>query len=211
MLLIIFGCNNQEVKNQDSRKLVLDDLNLKYKAAKEFFGELYIEHFPNKITENNITFTETYSPEVGNLELMVIDTIASNETYRDIKKLELQALARYKANDSCLLVVNWFINNDNYYRVQPSKDELIEYNKKCFSDKLPIPNFWHNDYTTDSTVCKLPSDFLIFVLESQSGRFMSDKYLTNGKQMPQNWENGFSRGIAISEEKRVVIYWLIIW
>lgn len=211
IVFAIIGCNNGENNSQGSNSKVLDDLNLKYKDAKDFFGAEYTEHFPDKINENNITFTESYSPDVGNLELMVIDSIVSNEAYSDIMKIGLQALSSYKSTDSCLLVVNRFVNNENFYKVQPPDEELKEIDNKCYNDKLPIPNFWHNKYTTDNTSCKLPSDFFIFVLESKAGKFKSDEYLTNGKQMPDNWKNGFSRGIAVSKKRSVVIYWLIIW
>jgi hypothetical protein len=30
-------------------------------------------------------------------------------------------------------------------------------------------------------------------------------------QMPKQWQNGYSKGIAISKEKRTVVYWTVIW
>jgi hypothetical protein len=168
-------------------------------------------HFPVKIDSLNITFTENYSPDLGNLELMVINKAGESQLMSIVNEFKDKAIYSCEASDSCLLVVNWFVSRNNYYKVKHTEDESHLISKDCYLDKQPVPNFWHNKYTTEETDCGLPKDFSIYVTEAKPGEHFDKEYLTDGNFMPANWKNGYSKGVAISEEKQVIIYWLIIW
>jgi len=186
-------------------------LNKKYDNVKSFFGKEMTNHFPEKINNDNKSFTESLSPELGTLELVFIDTIESISIGNIINKLEKKSIAIYNANDTCLLIVNRFATEGNYYDVSPSKTELELVDKNCYSKLFPIPNFWHNDLTTEETYCKLPPDFRLYVIDAKSGKYFDEKYLTDGRYMPQEWKNGYSKGVAVSKKRNIAIYWLNIW
>ena len=35
--------------------------------------------------------------------------------------------------------------------------------------------------------------------------------MTPNPQMPANWKNGYSKGIAVNRGKKTLIYWGVIW
>lgn len=209
LLGIFIGCTFN--KNKSTEDHVLCDLNKKYDNVNDFFGNKMVSHFPKKIDKHNVTFTESLSPELGNLELILINKVERDHLADIVEEFEKKSIAIYNANDSCLLIVNRFVNKDKYFEVTPSKEDLQLVNRDCYSGLFPIPNFWHNDFTTEETLCRLPSDFRLYVVDSKSGENIDEKYLTDGRFMPKEWKNGYSKGVAISEKQNVIIYWLIIW
>lgn len=206
---ILVGCNSNNNKSIENK--ISSDLNAKYRNAKLFFGKDFVNHFPEKITKDNITFSEGFSPEFGNLELILIDKIVNSNLISLINEFKEKSIAIYDASDSCLLIVNRFATRNNYYNIELSDEDKLRVNSDCYSKNYPVPNFWHNDFTTEATQCKLPSDFNLYVIESKAGKYFDEKKLTDGRFMPEKWKNGYSKGVAISEERNVIIYWLVIW
>lgn len=199
------ACRQKSVESQ-----MIDDLNKKYKSIKEFFGDKMINHFPKQVDSNIIEFTETLSPELGNLDFFYTNRI-SGQPYEWAEEFEKKSIISYNADDTCLLVVNRHLTKDRYYKIKLTNNELKSIDLPCYIGKYPIPNFWHTDYVTETTTCKLPSDFRIYVMEADSGKYFEQKYLTDGSSMPKEWKNGFSKGVAISINRNVIIYWVIIW
>jgi len=188
-----------------------EELNDKYVKTKAFFENSMVNNFPNHLNEDCVTFSESLSPEFGNLEFILINRVKDVQLLKMKSESKAKSIGIYNASDSCLLVVNRFVNRDNFYKINPTSFDLKLINRDCYNKLYPIPNFWHNDFTTDSTDCKLPIDFDIYVLYANKGKFFKDKYSTEGSFMPETWRNGFSKGIAISEKRKIIIYWLVIW
>lgn len=210
--LLIVSCNvkNDNEKDKKGKNIYtrLQKLNDKYLSSKSFYKDNFVNHFPKKLDSNYITYTECVSPEGGLMRLDLICKLGKSgyDIFRDSSK------AIYLPGDTCLLIANRFANNKNYsYNILLSHEDSLKISRVCYQNELPVPNFWSNDYTTDSTDCKLPKDFEIFVLDAKPGKFLDDKYLTDGRYMPKEWKNGYSRGVAISKKRDVIIYWLIIW
>lgn len=210
MLGVIVGCSGNK-QNKTVEELILDELNKKYNTSLNFFGKAMVDHFPKKIKNEKSSFTDSFSPELGNLELVLLDSVETDNLPEIVKEYNDKAVTKYYASDTCLLIVNRFVSQNNHYKVVPSGKDLKLIDLECYKGKLPIPNFWHNDYTTDDTECKLPKDFSLYVLETKAGKFVVDSLLTDGRFMPERWKNGYSKGVAISEKRRVIIYWLVIW
>lgn len=72
VLIICIGCTSNK-KEPSPEDKIISDLNKKYESLKEFFGSKMVNHLPEKVNENTITFTECLSPELGNLELIFIN------------------------------------------------------------------------------------------------------------------------------------------
>lgn len=178
--------------------------NEKYYTSLNRFSKSMINHFPDKVNEKSHLY-ESFSPEVGEVGIHLMtffETTPRIDNY----------IARYKPAEDSLLVINRFANSKNYgYNILISTNDSIQIEKEFFLGKYPVPNFWSNIYSTDSTTCKLPNDFILYVIEAKPGKFVDNSMLTDGRCMPKKWKNGFSKGIAISEERKIAIYWLVIW
>ncbi len=205
--VFLFGCTTQN----SSQDQIFKDLNISYGNAKSFFGNIFVDHFPKKIGESNITFSEGFSPDMGNLELIVYNKFENNKTSSLTKLYKNKAIAIYKSEDTCLLVVNRFATKDSYYKLSSTEKEKKMIEKECYNNLYPVPNFWHSPFTTYETQCKLPKGYELYVLEAKSGKYFNAKYLSDGWFMPLKWKNGYSKGVAISKENNIIIYWLIIW
>jgi len=59
--------------------------------------------------------------------------------------------------------------------------------------------------------CKLQDGFTYYVIDAKPGKYLDDKYLKETNYMPKEWKHGYTRGFAISEEQKVIIYWVAIW
>ena len=88
-------------------------------------------------------------------------------------------------------------------------------NKKRY---LPIPYFERESESfsrepqaiySDKTYSGLSDDFIIYVYEFKPGKYWEG--LKTVDYMPKGWENGFSKGVAFSKSKNVVIYWFVVW
>jgi hypothetical protein len=179
-----------------------------YQKQKNFFKDEFVNHFPRKLDTNYITFTDCASPDVGPLTLRLINRY--NNINR-INKIIDNSIAHYASDDSCLLIVNRFATKDRFYKIKLTNEEKETIDKECYKDKLPIPNFWDSQIISERTDTKLPEDFIIYVLNSKKGKFVKQELLTDGSFMPTAWKNGYSKGIAISKKRKIIIYWIDIW
>lgn len=211
LLLIVFFCFSGCSQNRKKENPIHNTLQQRYDETVSFFGKDLMKHFPVKIDFSKTLFTESFSPKMGNLEVKLWNTSPLSNISSFENEIKSNCIAEYSASDSCLLIVNPFIDLDSPVGYSPTISEEQMNFRMCAKDKYPVPNFWHNDYTTSHNKCRLPDDFVIYVLDAQSGKFMKEDLLTQGKYLPSSWRNGFSRGVAISEFQEVAIYWVIVW
>ena len=204
-LLISFSCTNRE-KNY----FWFLDKDIDYKRVESVFIE-YISFFPKKGDAENLNTTWSLNPDVEyNLKVLFS---YDNLSFKEKKAwLENLSVAKYEASNDSLFVLNRFSSDKNYG--YPNKNEVKRglISQKYFDDLLPIPNFSNfSSIYTNTTVCKLPEDFIIYVLNAKSGVFLEEEQLTKGKYMPKNWIHGYSKGVAVSSHRNEMIYWVIIW
>ncbi len=102
--------------------------------------------------------------------------------------------------------INGLIPNDNEFIII---GDSLDYSKK--SNGIPIPSFVVCEKNYGPNSIRLTENFKIYVLESGAGRFMEKRYLTDNNKVSENWKNGFSRGLAINEKEKEIIYWLCVW
>ena len=179
-----------------------------YNRLKSIFSG-YVDHFPKK--DSAISFNNTWSinPSVE-YNIKTAFSFNNNLFYLYLNKLKESAIAQYSPNEDCLLVLNRFSTNKNYGYPKKNEIDTNLINLECYKDLYPIPNFSNfTDYQSQESICRLKDDFIIYVLEAKSGCF--NKNLTNGKYMPNKWKNGYSKGAAVSEDRKTIIYWTIIW
>lgn len=209
IIIAIHGCKNRVEFDSESLKKVNSD----YSRFKSKFDESLINHFPKKVTHIvNFVICKT-NIKKNDIGLYLVESKLSDE---EIKNLEKQIddshfVAKYTSKDTCLLKINsfeTFESLENYKVVEIIDTTLV--NKPCYKDKHPIPNFW--DYSIERKVNFWKDEnFTIYVYNAKSGNFSKNFELQSNPQMPIEWKNGYSKGVALSKEKRTIIYWCAIW
>jgi hypothetical protein len=205
MLLISLLCTN---KSQEQFWFLEKDKN--YKRVRDIFAK-YVDFFPGEDSSNCVNCTWSLNPDVE-YNLKVVFSFEDNMFEVAKRRVEDHSVAKYAADNDSLLVLNIFSTNENYGYVEKNEinSGLIE--QDYFDNLIPVPNFSNlSSFQTNSTVCKLPEDFEIFVLDSKSGNYLDKTLLTDGRYMPSFWKHGYSKGVAVSHERKIIIYWVIIW
>jgi len=196
---------------------VLAEANKFYQKYKNNFDKKYVDHFPAKMGTSTV-HTPVFSSmeqKKNNFSLILYQYNVKIDEIQDVNaKFKKTAIAEYKSSDPCLLVINGFETSETYeYRTVPVVDSTL-LNLKCYSNKYPVPNFInYEDYNKDRPL-RLDNTFTIYVLESKkmdSDSWKKEFGMKPNKQMPDNWKNGYSKGVAISQEKKTVIYWMVIF
>ncbi|MGD8778060.1 MAG: hypothetical protein PVH88_03770 [Ignavibacteria bacterium] len=203
---LLLGCNNQNHINE---------LNREYQKQKSFFLNKFVDHFPQEIKDEFGIKIYSITNEKWTFPLMImLDDIYNTESYRSrIDSLIDISVEKYNPTDTCLLIVNRFHNklNEFDYELKLNEKEYSLIDRACYQNSLPIPNFFFNQYSSKKNPIRLEEDFELFVLDAKSGVHWKKEYAKDGRYMPYNWKNGYSKGFAINEKMNVVIYWFIIW
>lgn len=202
--LCILSCNNRSIDSLDSQK---------YVEVKNSFNKELVDHFPKTVTSypfQTVNRKNTSKNDVGFMlyeyekDLKNIDSV--------VGRLEKKSVAKYSSNDSCLLIVNRFETLKTY---ENREDVVIrdstKINQDCFSSFYPIPNFIEYEFANEKNGIYLENNFDIYVLEAKKGNWFKEFKMMPNPQMSSNWKNGYSKGIAISRERKTLIYWSVIW
>jgi len=178
----------------------------------ETFGLNLTDHFPNQMETKLGSLFRITNEEKNDIGLYLIELNASSKIIKEeLKNIENNFIVKYSIEkDSCLLIVNKLETpetKNEYKNVVITDDNLI--NKDCLIEKYPVPNFIeYQEYTKENF---WDENFDIYVIDAKSGKYLDKYNLKPNPQMPDNWKNGFTRGIAINEEKKIVIYWTVVW
>jgi hypothetical protein len=153
------------------------------------------DHFPNELkAEKKLSVSYPSGVyAIGMASMIFSHQVDSSEFIKVKSKLELNNFQSYKPTDSIFIIVG----------------DTLDYSDKL--NGIPIPNFdsYERDFGINSKY--LPEYHKIYVIESKSGEYLTDENLSSGKNLPENWKNGFSRGIATNEKENELIYWLCVW
>lgn len=187
-----------------------------YKSQMTRIPPVFRDHFPRQLPNEGlstlITNTDTTSHCIYYFLLQYDDDSISKI---DTNNLGKQVLASYKAADTNIIsikrriVTSWNPEKKRYY------SDKIRDNRYYY----PIPYFETEDLTfykgatkdiySDETNSGLSEDFMIYVFDFKTGNYW--KGLHPKDYLPGNWENGYSKGIAINKVKKVSIYWFVVW
>ena len=210
LCLFFAGCNQKE-KEKNYMKWKLGEVSKSYNEElnKIDIPAKLLSHFPAGITKLPI-------------KLMIPDIKISNESIQtilyefDVERSKIDSMVaildsnkvqNYLPSDSNLIVLKQQVLRKEDYK----KVEVM----------LPIPffeidSFSHpedvvrtEDIYSETSKSGLSKDFRIFVLESEKGKYW--KELEPDNYMLKEWENGYSKGIAINQKNNTIIYWVVIW
>lgn len=182
-----------------------------FASAIEKIDSDYIDHFPRKIDEN-ATILLSEEKFVSHPKIWIKD-----HNSKDIEKLEYKlrqkAAGTYLASDSCLLVIEPYLSQNNHrdYDCRNASSERVEYDS-CSLGNLPIPNFWDESFfESDSSCVGLSLNYILYVLDAKNQLVFPLEKLPNGKNTWTGWEHGYSKGVAIDRKQQTVIYWFDVW
>lgn len=182
----------------------------RYTESCNEFDDFLITHFPARILSDSSLTVSKLAPEKNKVQLLLYEFYSHKLTEDSLLgALKKQAVAQYSSKDTCLFIMHRNETPEPFDEEPP--EDYSKVHKRCLS-KYPIPNFIDLErYIMDSVAFGLDTSFTIYVLESKPGRFSKKFNLSPFKQMPGKWKNGFSRGIAISEQRKTIIYWGGMW
>ena len=204
------GCNQNE-KEKDYMEWRLGEAS---KSYKEDLNKLEIpakllSHFPAEITKlpimlripgaeisNEIIRTVLYEFDV---ERSKIDSI--------VAILESKKVQNYLPSDSNLIVIKQKVLRKEDYKKVEVIHPIPFFETYSFSHPEDVVKT--EDIYSETSKSGLSKDFKIYVLESEKGKYW--KGLEPANYMPKEWENGYSKGIAINEKNKTIIYWVVIW
>ncbi len=219
-LVFLGGCS---INNNSS------NFNQILKKEKSTFGietnkSNLLEHFPNKIKNNNLGFyiSPPYCPppptcqcraQFGYIYLNVVKT----DYKKDLTKL-LNGKIMYKTTyyDSNI-IINLLDMRRTLFPV-----------KKCnkwYANKLPIPYFESYDFglgqketskkvegeTYFNYTYTIPKDLKVYVIKAEPGNFWKFDCKENRPETLGKWKHGYSKGVAVSEKNNKVVFWVMVW
>lgn len=184
-----------------------------YQDFKSRFDSNFVNQFP-ELVKSEIMFTSSKMDiKKNNVGLYLYEYDVAKKNLDSLERVFIHSkiATRYNSYDTCLLVVNRFETKYtvDYPELPIIKDSSL-LDRDCYKNLMPIPNFLDYD-GNNVTTCGLDSTFTIYVLEAKAGIYFKEFNLSPFSHMPKKWENGYSKGIAISKKNGTVIYWSVVW
>ena len=127
-----------------------------------------------------------------------------------------------------VLYYSEYANNDNTILNLSELKQNVFPEAKCnlwYANKYPIPYFESFDFGLGEQESKkmidgesyynythtIPPDLKVYVISAEPGYFWKIECKEKRPESLKEWKNGYSRGIAISDEKNIVVYWSMVW
>lgn len=174
-----------------------------------YFGDSLTSHFPTNTDDfdkysysiDTVAYSNT---EDFNLTLIGTKKLINKE------KLKYNDKKIYNCEDSCIVIVNDFINKSNLLLDLDNEKHKSKLSSNCKKHPIVIPNFWNN--ILSNGLSKLDKNFKYIIIDSKVGENVySSKINFYQSYMPSIVRHGYSKGIAFNEKEDVIIYWLVLW
>lgn len=212
VLVLTASCQDVDIKT---------NINEYYKHSLQCYTSDLVHHFPSQLPDSctflGESLEKTDSIIAGfTCDAMLLWKAYSKDQYNKIST-EFKNLADtiYSANDSSLLLVFSYcdileVDGKTYDNLEPQERQELVMHNVTVASSYPIPLFEIDEYK-GNTMSGLTEDFKIYVFEAKSGRFLNKEYLRGCECLPNKWKHGYSKGVSLSDEKQVVIYWVVVW
>lgn len=200
ILVCLYSCDSSE--GDYKKELVKSGISLKF-----------VEHFPNNPSKPfKVSHILKPKNDMGSDEIVTIylECALSDSILRYCQS---NAIAEYHFSDSCNVIPN-ILQKDMFF----SKSEGLEWFYENWLDKIehcekryPIPNFILVGEEEFKRKRGISDEYDLYVLKSESGKHFDEKYYGKEPYMPQPWNRGYSKGVAINNKTGKAIYWFIVW
>ncbi|WP_161627176.1 hypothetical protein [Flavobacterium subsaxonicum] len=197
---LLCGCNGQSNSQN------------KYLKSKSEFNDSLTEHFPNELATYPREIIKDKNISKNNFCFILYEYKANlNKVDSVLNSIRDISIGKYSSKDPCLLIVNRFETIDTYEnRKVVEITDSLKVNRDCYKNFYPTPNFINYNSSSKSNGF-LDKEFELYVLGAKSGNFWKEYNLKPNPQMPIEWANGYSKGVAVSLDKKTLIYWFIVW
>ena len=207
-----YGCNFEISQNEGADYFYIKGYNA--------INKNLLKHVPKKQPEGFIL--GLYSAKVdlvdscfGPIKYIVASHYYKTKfdsIYNDFKSKSIKMAS---VNDTTVLLIfsycDVMVGIDGVFNnLESKRNKNLAKHNNSLKDGIPIPLF-EIDQFKSNTFSSLPDDFKIYVLEAKSGKYLEDKYLHDCVCLPKKWKHGFSRGVAMSDKRHVIIYWVTVW
>jgi len=210
VIVLTAGCQNIDIKKQ---------IQERYKQSVQFFEKDLVSHFPPELPDS--CGYSTTVPKKDSLKMFGfgVDRLFMFYSFSQYKNISTHFKSLpsniYSANDSSLLLIFSYcdvieIDGRTYRNQEPPERQALAKHNVTVASSLPVPLFEIDEYK-GNTMSGLPVDFNIYVLGAKPGKYIDDKYLQECDCLPEKWKHGYSKGVAMSDERKVIIYWVIVW
>jgi hypothetical protein len=199
-----------------------------YREALSFFPAELVDHFPDErrygiyswgyFDKNNRLFHQKYT--FGFSSILLSEDFRSKDKFDvEMKQIMNEAKQSYSAADSIMLFVFYYndklVINGQVRNFRDSESDrtfpFIAHNKGVGSG-LPVPLVGWSKYA-GNTLSGLDDSFTYYVLDAKQGKYLPDEYLNEPEVsiMPPEWVHGYTKGAAVSEKFKTIIYWIAVW
>ena len=173
--------------NRNSSESPLRSLPQEFLTWKKAFPDSIINHFPIEIDTRLLIYNSSLRNSPENIRYLTLVKKISSD---DRQMLESKSYMP----DSCLFEV--YLRKIQYgfnYHLYSGCDSL-----------LPIPEIsLINEPYKDK-------DIKYYILEANNkGSYHSESYLRD--YLPDEWQNGISKGIGVIENDSIIFYWTMMW
>lgn len=188
------------------------DYSTQLKQVPAFLSNHFPKEIPNNLQASLITNTDTTSHCISYMLYQYGDEAIK---MFNVSNTGNRVIAKYNATDTSIIsikretVTYWNPEKKKYYI------DTLQYNRSYY----PVPFFETEnllsykgdvkDLYSSKTPSGLSGDFMLYVFDFKPGKYW--KGLKPSDYMPRGWENGYSKGAAISKSKSVVIHWFVVW
>ena len=181
ILGITGGCIN-------SSRSGFNSMNSDFKKWKSEFPDSLTDHFPCDIGKDLITCNSSFRNTPKDMLYLTL----SKKISEDEKNLIHHYIC---APDSCN--INIYLNRNTYGFDKKGLGECESF--------TPVP-----EYGLFSTESAKPEDLKYYIIETSHESFVNHELYLRF-YLPNEWKNGMSRGVGISDKEGIIYYWLIMW
>lgn len=185
---------------------------LRYHKNLNYFSRDMIDHFPKNVSDTsamstNIEDTSKIDHNLSYFSFMYWEQLPIQTLKQKIDSLNLMRVPKRSVNDSSFLLLTFFDR-----RLDSKQQDRSIKRGDVFSETTPLPYFELFDQFKGNTFCGLEKDFVLYILNSCESSKLPSKYKMAGYNcFPSKWQHGYSKGVAVSEKRRIILYWIVCW
>jgi hypothetical protein len=198
--------------------MIKDDSKIEYKNCLRKLPNSAVSHFPvwDSVNVKSLSyFQENMKTPIS----LILDVSYGDDKYLEIKQnIENNVLKILNVNDTSFLIAlqHPFVTEGgtiiyllNYPDSMKEKN-IITRNINNDTTNIILPIFEQNSINDIG----LTDDYKIYFIDSKQGKFINENYYETDTLitiMPKRWEHGYSRGYALSDKQKQIIYWVVVW
>lgn len=181
------------------------EIQASYIQGYNSFPKAMVNHIPNKLPNNRITFSVSFPASLTEYNLYagiyLLTKISSRDKYLKLKK-KLSSKVEYTGSST-----------DNNFIIVRTGGELL--NSKTVDrssiNSYPIPQYAIYTKNKNNDKWKIQENSDVAILDCKSIHTFKGVKLKPKKDMPNEWKDGYSKGYTFNDSTKTIKYWLIIW